>query len=437
MPRIGMRIIKSALAVFICFLIYLIRGEGMPFYSTIAAIMCMQPGISNTRTASRNRTMGTFVGGIFGMFLLVFERKYMVGVHEIYRLLLISIAIIPVIYTSVLLEYKQVSHTSCIVFLSIVVNHATDVSPYAFTISRIIDTLIGIFVALAINGIKIPKKKNKDILFVTELEGTLMNSNGQVSGYAKVKLNEMISDGAQITLATNKTSADIVALMNSLEMNLPIITMDGAAIYDWNSRSYVYVEAISHKTSLNIIDSIRNASMNFFANTIVNDVIHIYYDEFKNPMEEEFYNKEKLLPMKNYILTNLPNQRRTVYFTVIDRSERLEELRSHLENQSYAADIRFVFEEYKNGYKIMKIFSSKATKGNAVLELKKQVQCTRVVTFGNDDNDISMIKVSDMSYAVSNGTEEVKEMASSVIDSNDLDAVIKTIIKLFYIKRLS
>lgn len=437
MPRIGMRIIKSALAVFICFLIYLIRGEGLPFYSTIAAIMCMQPGISNTRTASRNRIMGTFVGGIFGMFLLVFERKYMVGVHEIYRFLLISISIIPVIYTSILLEHKQASHTSCIVFLSVVVNHATDVSPYTFTISRVIDTLIGIFVALAINGIKIPKKKNKDILFVTELENTLMNSKGQVSSYAKVKLNEMIADGAQITLATNKTSANIVSLMSSLEMSLPIITMDGAAVYDWNNRAYSYIEAISYEMSLDIIDTIRNVNMNFFANTIVNDVIHIYYDEFKNPMEEEFYNKEKLLPMKNYILTNLPKQRKTVYFTIIDKGEKVEELRNALENKAYAAGIRFVFEEYQDGYKIMKIFNSKATKGNAVLELKKQVQCTRVVTFGNDDKDISMIKVSDISYAVSNGTEEVKEMVSSVINSNDLDAVIKTIIKLFYIKKLN
>ncbi|MEG2936228.1 MAG: HAD-IIB family hydrolase [Clostridium sp.] len=426
MPRIGMRIIKSALAVFICFLIYLIRGEGLPFYSTIAAIMCMQPGISNTRTASRNRIIGTFVGGIFGMFLLVFERKYMVGVSEIFRFLLISVAIIPVIYTSVLLEHKQASHTSCIVFLSIVVNHAADVSPYAFTLSRVIDTLIGIFVALAINGIKIPRKKNKDILLITELEDTLLNSNGQVSGYAKVKLNEMIADGAQITLATNKTSADIVPLMNSLEVRLPIITMDGAAIYDWSSRSYSYVEAISHETSLNIIDSIRNADINFFANTIVNDVIHIYYD-----------NKEKLLPMKNYILTNLPKKRKTVYFTIIDTGEKLEELKKLLEKQEYCKELRFIFEDYSDGYKVMKIFSSKANKGKAVLELKKRVKCTRVVTFGNDNKDIAMIKVSDMSYAVSNGTEEVKELASTVINSNDLDAVVKIMIKLFYIKRIS
>ena len=177
--------------------------------------------------------------------------------------------------------------------------------------------------------------------------------------------------------------------------------------------------------------------MNFFANTIVNDVIHIYYDEFKNPMEEEFYNKEKLLPMKNYILASLPKQRKTVYFTVIDTSEKLEELKKFLEKQVYCKDIRFVFENYKNGYKLMKIFSSKANKGNAVLELKKRVKCTRVVTFGNDNKDIAMIKVSDMSYVVSNGAEEVKELASTVINSNDLDAVVKTMIKLFYIKRIS
>ena len=436
MPRIGLRIIKSAIAVFICFLIYIIRGEGLPFYSTIAAIMCMQPGISNTRTASRNRIMGTFVGGIFGMFLLVFERKYMVDINEIYRFILISIGIIPVIYTSILLEHKQASHTSCIVFLSVVVNHATDVSPYSFTISRIIDTLIGIFVALAINGIKIPRKKNKDILFVTEIEDTLVDSRGHITNYAKAKINEMIEDGALITLATNKTSADIGSLMSEIKIKLPIITMDGAAIYDWNSKSYSYVEGISNEISLNIIDIIRKANMNFFANTIVNDVIHIYYDDFKNSMEEEFYNEEKLLPMKNYILTNLPKHRNTVYFTIIDKSENLQLLKQIISKESFGKDIRFVFEDYKDEYKMMKIFSSKATKGIALLELKKKILCTRVVTFANDNEDISMIKVSDVSYAVSNGTEEVKELASSVINSNDLDAVVKTIIKLFYIRKI-
>ena len=31
LPKIGMRIVKSAIAVFLCFVIHLLRGRGCPF----------------------------------------------------------------------------------------------------------------------------------------------------------------------------------------------------------------------------------------------------------------------------------------------------------------------------------------------------------------------------------------------------------------------
>lgn len=433
MPKIGLRIIKSAIAVFICFIIYIVRGEGLPFYSTIAAIMCMQPGISNTRKASRNRIMGTFVGGIFGMILLVFERKYMTGAREIYRFILISIAIIPVIYTSILLEHKQASHTSCVVFLSIVVNHATDVSPYSFTISRIIDTLIGVIVAIGINGVKIPRKKNKDILFITEVEDVLINSKEHITNYSKVKINEAIEDGALITLATNKTVAEMISIIEDIHINLPIITMDGAAIYDLKNKSYCYIEDINHETSLQIIDIIREAGINFFANTIVNDVIHIYYDEFKNPIEKEYYDLEKLLPMKNYILTNLPKGRRVATFTIIDKVEKLQQIREIISKKSFIKGIRFVFEDYSNGYKTMKIISAKATKENAIVELKNIIPCEKIITFTNKNGEIFMTRKLKSDHENEGVIEERKELIYSEINSNNLNTVVKSIDKLFYL----
>ena len=39
LPKLGMRIVKSAVAVFLCFVIYMIRGRGVPFYSAIAAVL--------------------------------------------------------------------------------------------------------------------------------------------------------------------------------------------------------------------------------------------------------------------------------------------------------------------------------------------------------------------------------------------------------------
>ena len=44
LPRPGQRIFRSMAAVWLCFVIYLLRGRhGIPFYSVIAALQCMQP----------------------------------------------------------------------------------------------------------------------------------------------------------------------------------------------------------------------------------------------------------------------------------------------------------------------------------------------------------------------------------------------------------
>lgn len=63
MPKIGLRIIKSSVAVALCFLVYFLRGQqGTPFYSAIAAVLCMQPDTSNSLKVGWNRTVGTLIG---------------------------------------------------------------------------------------------------------------------------------------------------------------------------------------------------------------------------------------------------------------------------------------------------------------------------------------------------------------------------------------
>ena len=47
-PKIGMRLIKTAVAVFLCFLVDFFRDGGTPFYSAIAAILCMQPELGSS-----------------------------------------------------------------------------------------------------------------------------------------------------------------------------------------------------------------------------------------------------------------------------------------------------------------------------------------------------------------------------------------------------
>ena len=70
-PRVGMRMVKTALAVAICFFLYVLRGEeGVPIFSTIAAIICMQPYAENSIQVSINRIIGTLLGAVFALLAL-------------------------------------------------------------------------------------------------------------------------------------------------------------------------------------------------------------------------------------------------------------------------------------------------------------------------------------------------------------------------------
>lgn len=75
----GARMVKSAFAVLICFCIDYFREGSLPFYSAIAAVLCMQPEVSHSVKVAVNRTEGTLIGGTFGMGVLWLFHQYVPG----------------------------------------------------------------------------------------------------------------------------------------------------------------------------------------------------------------------------------------------------------------------------------------------------------------------------------------------------------------------
>ena len=107
-PRIGMRMIKTAAAVAICLLLYILRGEqGVPVFSAIAAVICMQPYVDNSVQVALNRIFGTILGAAFALLVLYFIR-FIPEEYRLWEYAIISIAIIPALYTTVLFK-KTVS----------------------------------------------------------------------------------------------------------------------------------------------------------------------------------------------------------------------------------------------------------------------------------------------------------------------------------------
>ena len=178
LPPIGMRILKSAIAVLLCYGVSLVRQEeGRVFYSQLAALWCMQLYIESSKKMAAQRMIGTLIGATYGLIVILIKQN--ISIFTIYERawngFFISAMIIVVLYTTVLLNKKQASYFSCVVFLSIVVNHLGDSNPYLFVWHRFFDTIIGIVIGVFVNSFRLPKKKEMDTLFVTGLDGVLLD----------------------------------------------------------------------------------------------------------------------------------------------------------------------------------------------------------------------------------------------------------------------
>ena len=94
---IGHRIVKSALGVFLCLVIYLLRGkQGMPLYSALALLWCIHTYTKNTVKHALRRAAGTCLGAFYGLSFLLLDIDYLPKDNFIFQCLIISIFIIQI-----------------------------------------------------------------------------------------------------------------------------------------------------------------------------------------------------------------------------------------------------------------------------------------------------------------------------------------------------
>ena len=155
--KVGGRTINTVIAVFLGFLVDTARNSNTAFYAAIAAILCIQRTPKDSLREALNRETATIIGGVWGMAVLLIEKNIYLIPCEILRYLFLSILLIPLINFSVLIKQEKGTFLMCVVFLCITVTHGGDENPLLFGVNRIIDTTIGIMIALIMNQVPLEK----------------------------------------------------------------------------------------------------------------------------------------------------------------------------------------------------------------------------------------------------------------------------------------
>lgn len=140
LQKLGMRNIKTGLAVMVCIIVskYIVEN---PMYSAVACIISMQDTVKGSVKAGFDRIKGTIIGGIVGYLSVLISPG---------NPIICGLGAMLTIYLCNLLKLNNAITVASVTFVSIHMGIIVS-DPARYSIFRVIDTSIGVLVALVIN----------------------------------------------------------------------------------------------------------------------------------------------------------------------------------------------------------------------------------------------------------------------------------------------
>lgn len=394
LPRIGLRIVKSAAATFLCLVVDLFR-QGTPFYSVLAVLQCMQPYRENTLKIALQRTVGTLVGAAYGLLVLLLELNLFrpMGLGELCWFVLLAFSVVVVLYTTVLMNKKNASYFSCVVFMSIVINHIGDANPYLFVLNRVTDTMIGVVIGMAVNAFHLPRRLDRDVLYAAALNDVLVERNETFSDFSKVELNRMLDAGIQFTIMTMRTTASYLEVAGDIRVKLPVILMNGAVLYDIKNNRYLRKMEIPYEEAREIKAFINGQGENCFTNIIEENSVIILYDRLDNQGEQAVYTQLRKSPYRNYNCRPLEAGENVVYFMAVNTKERIGALYESLEKAGYGERYRILYYDSDDypGYAYLKLYHKDVSKQNMLRQMQEYLKVPQVCTIGSVQGEYDLV----------------------------------------------
>lgn len=264
-------------------------------------------------------------------------------------------------------------------------------------------------------------------LFISDLDGTLLNNNAEITEFTKKTLNEVMKKGVNFSVATARTAATVLHMLEDVSINVPIVLMNGVAVYDITAKKYVKTHTIETASVEYMLQVLKRYEITGFLYTLENDQLHTYYEKIYSEHARRFIEERIVKYNKQFTyidsFTLIPAQS-VIYFSVCDKEDKLHSLYHEL-SKDKSLHIEFYRDIYEEELWYLEICSSFASKYNAVKFLREEFGFEKIVSFGDNLNDLPMFMASDECYAVANARMEVKEKATDIIGSNMDDSVAR------------
>jgi Cof subfamily protein (haloacid dehalogenase superfamily) len=266
-------------------------------------------------------------------------------------------------------------------------------------------------------------------LIVTDMDGTLLNNEKEVSQANQEALKKAREMGVKVVIATGRiyTSAKMYAQL--LGIDTPIIACNGAIIKRAGCDEVIQSSPFKKEDLLNLVKILEGFGVyyhfygqhHFYTKELKYTSEHYAKLNVKVPKDQQISIKIVENPMDQLLSDEIDDE--ILKFTIIDENiEKLRSIRAEVDRvEGLITD--------KSWHNNIEVMAKGTSKGNALDTLAKMMDINKeeIICFGDNENDLSLFDSSGFKVAMENGEDALKRRADYITSSNDQDGVAKAI----------
>lgn len=260
---------------------------------------------------------------------------------------------------------------------------------------------------------------NKHIkLIAVDMDGTLLNSQHQLSPGNEAALRQAMAAGVKIIFATGKTRTSAVPLIEKLGLDTPGVYSQGLIVYHGDG-SILYERRLEDSLARRIVafaEAEQCAMVAYSGADIVTNVRDEFTDaliKYHEPVPRAYGSWDAVFAA-----------RAVNKFIMISTKERIDDLRPRLEKVIGREATIVQALDY-----MVEILPPQTSKGDGLRRVLDylHIDPAHVLAIGDGENDVEMIQLAGVGVAMGNAMPAAQAVADYIVGTNDEDGVAQAL----------
>ena len=271
------------------------------------------------------------------------------------------------------------------------------------------------------------------MLYISDLDGTLLQLNERLSAFGCQTLNQLVASGMLFSYATARSYHTARKCTAGLDAKIPLIVYNGALIVDNQTGEILTENIFSSRQAADIYALLKQCGIHPIVYSLIDGVEKFSYDQTAVPLPTRNFLDQRRGDGRDHPLTGDEHllDGKVYYFSCIDETARLLTADRLIREQFGEICNQVCQKDIYSGDQWLEIMPAAASKANAARQLKNITGVDRLVAFGDGKNDLPLFEAADECYAVANAHPLLKSAATSIIGPNTNDGVARWLLEHF------